>query len=142
AIATVLPILLSAALQRKAGLVTVVLVLVILPVAALLEVARIGTCHVIAKLFFAGDGKLGELLRPLLIGSPVLALAVIPYVGAVAAGLGFVAVLCMAFQEVDHVEPLQSYILCVIVSLVFVYLESQLVAAAIRTVAGIILRTR
>ena len=113
----------------------VAFVLLFLPLAAALELARIGACHAIAAWFLGGDGNFVELLRPLLLASIVLVAAAIPIGGIFLAGIPFVCVLCLAFQEVDHVEPLQSYILCIVVSLIFTSIEGTFISSLARAVA-------
>jgi hypothetical protein len=74
----------------------------------------------------AGEGRFVEILRPLLLGSVVLVLLTIPYVGIFAAAIAWVCVFAMVFQEIDGVEPLSSYLLSAVVGIAFRILESNL----------------
>jgi len=92
--------------------------LLVLPVAAILALLQIGLCFVIAKWFMAGEGHFVDILRPLLLGSIVLALLAIPYVGIFVGSIAWIAVFAMVFQEIDGIAPLSSYLLSAAVGIV------------------------
>ena len=91
--------------------------------AAVLDFMKVGICHLLAKWFAGGSGRFTQLLGPLLLGSIVYALFPIPFVGPLAAGIAWIAVLAMVFQEVHGVEPLTSYLLSAGVGLVFFLIQ-------------------
>lgn len=68
-----------------------------------------GLAHIIARVALGGRGSFGQVLRPLLLGSIVLWLAVIPYVGGVVANLWSMAVLMGVFEEVHRVRRLAAF---------------------------------
>lgn len=98
---------------------TLVGALIILPLAALLAITQIGICHLVAKWFCAADGQFGHLIRPLLLGSIVLVLAAIPYVGIFAASIAWIAIFCLVFQEIDNIEPLQAFLISAVIGIGF-----------------------
>ena len=84
---------------------------ILLPVAALWALLQIGLCFLLAKWFMAGEGRFVQSLRPLLLGSVVLVLATIPYVGVLVAAIAWIAVFAMVFQEINGIAPLSAYLL-------------------------------
>jgi hypothetical protein len=72
---------------------------------------HMGIMHLIAKYFCAGDGKFIQVIRPLLLGSIVYVALLIPFLGPFIAGIAWVAVMVMVFQEVHDMEPLTSFLL-------------------------------
>jgi hypothetical protein len=75
------------------------------------SLVHIGICHLIAKYFCAGDGKFMQILRPLLLASLVYILLAIPLAGTLVAGIAWVAVMMMVFQEVHGMEPLTAFLI-------------------------------
>jgi hypothetical protein len=80
-----------------------------LPVSAL----AVAIIHGAAKLLFGASGGYLQLLRVLWVGSIVLWVGVIPYVGALVGGVLYLLVMLVAISEVDGVERLQALILVV-----------------------------
>ncbi len=98
-------------------------VVILLLAAAGLDFLKIGICHFFSKRFAGGSGKFTQLLGPLLLGSIVHALALSPVLGAVAAGIAWVAVFAMVFQEVHGLEPLAAILICGMVNFVFFVIQ-------------------
>src|SRR5689334_8936398 len=73
---------------------------ILLLAAVVLDFLKVGICHLLSKWFSAGSGKFTQLLGPLLLGSVVYALFVIPVLGPIFAGIAWIAVFAMIFQEV------------------------------------------
>lgn len=76
---------------------------------ALLTVMYFGLCHLLARWLFDASGTFLGILRPLMLGSIVTWLIIIPFVGdfLVRAWWG-VAILLWVFEEVDGIERLQA----------------------------------
>jgi hypothetical protein len=110
------------------GIQTLVGALILLPLAALLAIAQIGTCHLVAKWFCAADGRFVRLIRPLLLGSIVLVLAAIPYVGIIAASIAWIAIFCLVFQEIDNIEPLQAFLISAVIGICIRVMQGALFA--------------
>lgn len=91
--------------------------------AAVLDFLKAGICHFLSKWFSAGSGKFTQLLGPLLLGSVVYALYPIPFIGPVAAGIAWIAVFAMVYQEVHGVEPLTSFLYSASVNVAFFLLQ-------------------
>ena len=94
-------------------------VAILILAAAVLDFLKIGICH----LFAAGSGKFTQLLGPLLLGSIVYALFLIPFIGPLAAGIAWIAVFAMVFQEVHGIEPLTAFLFCAGVGAVFFLIQ-------------------
>jgi len=90
------------------GLITL---LILLAYQAVLGLLHIGLCHLLAKWFCAGDGHFVQVIRPLLLASIVFIVLAVPIIGALAAGLAWIAVVMMVFEEVHGVEPLTAFLL-------------------------------
>lgn len=90
------------------GLITLGLALVY---GAVWGLIHMGICHLLAKYFCAGEGKFIQIIRPLLLASIVYVATVVPILGAIAAGIAWVAVMMMVFQEVHDMEPLTAFLL-------------------------------
>jgi hypothetical protein len=82
-----------------------------LPLAACVGLVHIGTCHLLAKWFFAGEGHFVNLVRPLLFATVVYVLAPIPIFGMLLGGIAWIAVVMMVFEEVHGMEPLTAFLL-------------------------------
>jgi len=98
-------------------------VVILLVAAAGLDFLKIGICHFFSKRFAGGSGKFTQLLGPLLLGSIVHALALSPVLGAVAAGIAWVAVFAMVFQEVHGLQPLTAILICGMVNFAFFVIQ-------------------
>src|SRR5215813_4061059 len=70
---------------------------------AVLDFFKVGICHLFSKWFSAGSGRFSQLLGPLLLGSIVYVLFLVPVLGPFAAGIAWIAVFAMVFQEVHGV---------------------------------------
>jgi len=110
-------------LQLVIGLV------IVLPFAGLFALLQVGACFLIAKWFMAGEGRFVDILRPLLLGSIVLVLLVLPYVGVFAGSIAWIAVFAMVFQEIDGIAPLSAYLLSAAVGILSRALEAGLEGA-------------
>jgi len=75
-----------------------------------LSLIQIGIVHLVAKFFCAGEGRFVQVLRPLLLASFVYVLQVIPVAGVLIAGLAFVAVMVMVFDEVHGMPQLTAFL--------------------------------
>jgi hypothetical protein len=96
---------------------------ILLLAAAVLDFLKVGICHLLSKWFSAGSGKFTQLLGPLLLGSIVYALFLIPFIGPLAAGIAWIAVFAMVFQEVHGVEPLTAFLYSASVGVVFFLIQ-------------------
>ena len=86
---------------------------------AFLDFIRVGVCHCLSVWFAGGSGKFPQLFGPLLLGSIVLVLAPIPYLGTLAASLAWIAVFAMVFQEVHGIAPLTAFLFSASVGVAF-----------------------
>jgi hypothetical protein len=91
--------------------------------AAILDLLRVGACHLLSKWFAAGTGNFQQSLGPLLLGSIVYLLLLIPFVGPLLGGIAWIAVFVMVFQEVHGIEPLTSFLFSAGVGLVFLIIQ-------------------
>jgi hypothetical protein len=128
-----LPVLYSLALVSANGLKLdpqkVTLVLAMVPVGFLVDFLRFGICHFLAKKVFDGSGTFMPLIRALLLGSVVSWLAVVPVVGRILAGIGSTIVIMVVFEELDHIERMQAFLLAVGVNIAFFELIYYLTSA-------------
>jgi hypothetical protein len=92
-------------------------VAIFLPFAAVYDFVRYGICHLIAKLFFGAKASFSALIRPILLGSLVATLAVVPVVGLFLAGAGTIAIVMLVFEEVDHIERMQAFMISAAVNI-------------------------
>jgi hypothetical protein len=88
-------------------------------VSAVLLLAQYGLVHLLGRFLFGARGTYVRVLRPLLLGSIVTWLAVVPYVGGLAAGLWSVAVMMVVFENVDEIERLQAFGLSFVIGVAF-----------------------
>lgn len=93
---------------------TIVAVIWLLVTAAVLSLAQVGACFLIAKWFMGGEGRFVEILRPLLLGSMTLILLAIPYVGVYIAAIAWICVFAMVFQVVADVDAFSAYVLSIV----------------------------
>lgn len=118
-----MPLLLGFALAAASGLKLdpqkVTFSLAMVPAGILIDFLRYGICHFLAKKLFGGTGTLMPLIRALLLGSVVSWLAVVPVVGALLAGIGSTVVIMVVFEELDHIERMQAFLLAVGVNIAF-----------------------
>ncbi len=88
-----------------------------------ITVVQLGLCHLIAKWFFGATGRFPEVIRPLLLGWFVNCLILIPYVGMLAAGIAWTAVLMLVFEEVDGIGRLQAFGISAGINICFIVLQ-------------------
>jgi hypothetical protein len=98
-------------------------VAILLLASVLLDFLKVGICHLLSKWFSAGSGKFTQLLGPLLLGSIVYALFVIPVLGPLFGGIAWIAVFAMVFQEVHGVEPLTAFLYSASVGVAFFLIQ-------------------
>ena len=90
------------------GVVTVIIVVLLL-LFALVELGRVGVCHLLARWLCHATGTYLGVLRALLLGSVLTWLFAIPYVGWPAGSIGMVAVLMLVFEEIDGIKRSQAF---------------------------------
>jgi len=88
-----------------------------------LDLSKIVICHFFSKWFADGSGTFTQLLGPLLLGSIVHALALSPVLGTLAAGIAWLAVFAIVFQEVHGIEPLKAILICGFVNFAFFVIQ-------------------
>jgi hypothetical protein len=76
---------------------------------AALTVAQYATCHLLALWWFNAKGTFLGILQPMLLGSIVTWLAVIPIVGPFAARIWSIAILMRVFEEVDGIDRMKAF---------------------------------
>jgi hypothetical protein len=79
--------------------------------AAALTLAQYATCHFLALWWFDAKGTFLGILQPMLLGSIVTWLVVIPYVGTFAANIWSIAILMRVFEEVDGIGRMKAFAL-------------------------------
>jgi len=89
---------------------------IFVPFAAIYDFVRYGICHLAAKLFFGAKASFSALIRPILLGSLVATLVVVPVVGLFLAGAGMIAIVMLVFEEVDHIERMQAFIISAVIN--------------------------
>lgn len=94
-----------------------------LAVLAAATLIQLGLCHLIAKWLFGGKGTYLELMRPLLLGWWVNVLILIPFLGTLAAGIAWIAVLMLVFEEVEGIERLQAFLISAGVNVCFYVIQ-------------------
>lgn len=110
------------------GLVIAVSAVFLILVNALSVLLQFGLCHLLARLFFGARGTFLGVLRPLLLGSLVAWLAVVPLIGMLAAGLWSIALMMVVFEDVDGIERLQAFGLSAVIGGAFWVLAGLLIA--------------
>ena len=92
----------------------------LIPLALAYDVARFAICHLIAIYFVGGTGKIVPLLRALFLGVSVVTwVAMVPLIGTFLAGIGSVVVIMVVFEELEHIERLQAFVLSAGVNIIF-----------------------
>jgi hypothetical protein len=81
--------------------------------------AQYGICHILACWLFRAHGRYVALLRPLLLGSVVSWVLIVPYVGMILSGFWSIAVMMLVFENVDGIDRLKAFGLSFVVGLVF-----------------------
>ena len=97
-----------------------------LAIMAAVMLLQLGLCHLIAKWLLGGKGTYLELMRPLLLGWCVNVLILIPFLGPLAAGIAWTAVLMLVFEEVEGIERLQAFFISAGINLCFFLIPSLL----------------
>ena len=130
-IGATLPVTLQAfRLQRPEILVSVAIAVILgLLTLALMTFVQLGMCHLIAKWFFGGSGTYLGVMRPLLLAWFVNCLILIPFVGILASGIAWTAVLMMVFEEVDGIGRLQAFGISAGINFCFIALQFMIRAA-------------
>jgi hypothetical protein len=88
--------------------------------------AQYGFCHILARWLFGAHGTYVRLLRPLLLGSIVTWLLIVPYVGTLVAGFWSIAIMMLVFENVDGIERLKAFGLSSVVGILFLGLAHSL----------------
>ena len=83
--------------------------LVLVAFQAVLFLAQYGCCHLLARWLFGGRGTFRGIIRPMLLGSVVIWALPIPYVGPLVAGLWFLAIMMLVFENVDGIGRLKAF---------------------------------
>jgi len=83
-------------------------------------IVQLSLCHLLAKWFFGATGSYLDVMRPLLLTWFVNCLILIPFVGILAAGIAWTAVLMMVFEEVDGVGRMQAFLISAGINVAFV----------------------
>jgi len=96
---------------------------------AVLVLVQYGLCHLLARWWFGARGTYLGVLRPVLLGSVVAWLAVVPFVGSLVAGLWSIAVMMIVFEDVDGISRLKAFGLSAVIGLVFQVLMYSLLRA-------------
>jgi hypothetical protein len=106
-----------------------VLIAVSIAIDAAAMLAQYGVSHGLAKWWFDAQGTYTGILRPMLLGSLVLGLSVIPYVGQLVAGIWMLAILMSVFEVVDGIERMKAFALAFGFGLVFFILMIEIAGA-------------
>jgi hypothetical protein len=80
--------------------------------------AQWGACHLLARWLFDARGTYRGILAPLLLGTIVTWVAVIPVVGFFVAAIWSIAVMMIVFEEVDDIARMQAFGLSFVIGLV------------------------
>jgi hypothetical protein len=89
-----------------------------------------GLCHLLARSWFGARGTYKGVLRPLLLGSVVTWLGVIPFVGVLVAGLWSIAVMMIVFENVEGISRLKAFGLSAVIGFFFAAMTRALLAPA------------
>ena len=122
-IGATLPLLFNIVIAKSNGMPLgaqkLILSLAIVMAGILVEFLRFALCHFLAKQFFGGDGTFLPLIRALFLGSVASWLIVVPVVGSLLVGLASTVVIMVVFEEIDHIERLQAFLLAAGVNIAF-----------------------
>jgi hypothetical protein len=128
-----LPLLLNIAIAKSNGVTLdpqkLTLSLAIIVTGLLVEFLRFGICHLLAKQFFGADGTFLPLIRSLFLGSVASWLIIVPAIGPLLVGIASTIVIMVVFEEIDHIERLQAFLLAVGVNVAFAVLIYYAVSA-------------
>lgn len=128
-----LPLLVNIAIAKSNGVTLdpqkLTLSLAIIAIGLLVEFLRFGICHLLAKQFFGADGTFMPLIRSLFLGSVASWLIVVPVIGSLLVGIASTIVIMVVFEEIDHIERLQAFLLAVGVNVAFAVLIYYAVSA-------------
>lgn len=105
--------------RRVNWVVTPLTALFTIMLRTVLMLGQYGLCHLLARWWFGARGTYLGVLRALLLGSVVLWLGVIPYVGGLIARLWSIAVMMIVFEDVDGIERLKAFGLSLAIGLAF-----------------------
>jgi hypothetical protein len=97
-----------------------------LAIMAAVTLLQLGLCHLIAKWLLGGKGTYLQLMGPLLLGWCVNLLILIPFLGPLAAGIAWTAVLMLVFEEVEGIERLQAFFISAGINLCFFLIQFML----------------
>ena len=104
------PMTWSLAAQRGISFpVSLAFLVIALPVAFILQVAVWGLCHLVARFGLRGRGSLAGIMRVMLLGSIVSAIAIIPVLGTLLAGLWSLAIMMLAFESVHGIRRMHAF---------------------------------
>jgi hypothetical protein len=92
---------------------------ILIVLSALLMLAQYAVCHLLARLWFGARGTYLGVIRPLLLGSVIVWLAVIPFIGLLIAGIWSIAVMMIVFEDVDGIGRLKAFGLSAVVGVFF-----------------------
>ena len=114
------PTLRQVAVETRINWLVLLFSLVIFTALAIaVTLAQYAVCHFIARQFFHAKGTYLGVLRPLLLGSIVNFLFVIPVFGLLAAGIWDLAILMFVFEEVEGIERMQAFGISFVVGIAF-----------------------
>jgi hypothetical protein len=82
-------------------------------------VLQIGFSHVLARVLFEAKGSYLGIMRAYMLGQLFRWLVIIPMVGGIFVAVGGVAVLMMAFEEVDEIERMKAFGLAAAIGITF-----------------------
>jgi len=112
-----LPLLVNIAIAVSNGVQLdpwkIALSLTIVMAGLIVEFLRFGICHFMAKKFFGGTGKFMPLIRALFLGAVASWLLIVPVIGPLLAGIGSTIVIMVVFEELDHIERMQAFLLAI-----------------------------
>jgi hypothetical protein len=97
--------------------------------AAVLTVVQYGASHLIAKFLLDAKGTFLGILQPMLLGSIVAPLALIPIGGTFIAGIWGIAILMRVFEEVDQIERMKAFLIAFAIGAIFWILSFMLIAS-------------
>lgn len=96
---------------------------------AVITLLQFGLCHLVAKWFFGGTGTYMGVMRPLLLAWWVQIFGALGFIGMLAGGLAWIAVLMLAFEEAEGIARLKAFLIATGINFAFVVLQIWLFAA-------------